>query len=184
LEKEHCGEYLAVWGPQVLPRLGLAERVQLCEQIARRLVPAHDAAIPHGALTPQHVLVAPGPRAWQVKLLAGTGPGPLDLSDMIRHGTGLLYLPGEIRGNPGAAASLRADRFALGVLFLQVLAANFQLSVEPGAEDLLPDERLRRYIRLADHFDASRRATVKQLAEWLACWPADAPLQDRRPTGI
>jgi DNA-binding winged helix-turn-helix (wHTH) protein len=170
VEREHYGETLVSWGPRELSDLGLAERVGLCAQIARCLVPAHELAIPYGRLTPGQVRVARGTHGFEVKLAVGKGLGPLDLLEIGRDGNELLYVPPEVRGNPSAPASLTGDSYAFAVLSLQVMAGDFLLSADPGAVDVLPDLKLRQYVLAGAYFDPRRRASIREMAGWLSAW--------------
>lgn len=159
------GERLAA----MTPTARLALFLQVCDAVAA----AHRVNVVHRDLKPANVLVAPAPGGtWSVQV-TDFGSGRLRPADgSVGAGAALgaslnaadlgsgdaltpAYIAPEVlRGAPGGAA---ADVFALGLLLMQTMAADFHLPLASGWERAIDDRLLREDIARATDADPARR---------------------------
>lgn len=155
-------------GIAAIPR---ALRVELIARIADALAAAHAIGVLHKDLKPANVLIAGDAadpvvrladfgsgRALEPERLAALGITRLGMtesrSDDTTSGT-LFYLAPELIA--GAAATVGADIYALGVMLYQIVVADFRRPLAPGWEREIDDELLREDISAAADLDPSRR---------------------------
>ncbi len=173
-------------GIAAIPR---ALRVELIARIADALAAAHAIGVLHKDLKPANVLIAGDAadpvvrladfgsgRALEPERLAALGITRLGMtesrSDDTTSGT-LFYLAPELIA--GAAATVGADIYALGVMLYQIVVADFRRPLAPGWEREIDDELLREDISAAADLDPSRRlADAGELARRLRTLPERA----------
>jgi serine/threonine protein kinase len=167
-----------------LAAVALAKRLDLAAQIADALAAVHSVGVLHKDIKPANILLhldeAGEPRIRLADLGSG---GALDLAQLDRMGITPLGFtvalePGEstfgtvLYAAPeilrGAAPSIQADVYSLGVVLYQLIIGDFTQPFAPGWESGVPDELLREDIALAAAGDpASRLADAAILAQRL-----------------
>jgi serine/threonine protein kinase len=189
---------------RVSPREALAIVPQICDALQF----AHDQGIVHRDIKPENILLD---RRGRVKVadfglakLAGTGSEPAGTEDTAGFSTltdaGKVmgtppYMAPEQREHPGEVDH-RADIYALGVVFYQMLAGELPgKSLEPPSRKVRLDVRLDEVVLRALEQEPERRyqqvSEVKTMLETIAATPdktvpsipADAPLPARMSSG-
>jgi serine/threonine protein kinase/DNA-binding winged helix-turn-helix (wHTH) protein len=162
----------------------LVERLELIANVASALSAVHSVGVLHKDLKPSNILVKPSGDGSVQLLLADFGSGGiLDPAYIKKLGiTRLgftktvaavdgqwatpLYLAPEVLG--GQPFTVKSDIYALGVIFYQFLAGDFQKLLSPGWEREIDDELLRSDIASAvDGNPNTRLADAASLARCL-----------------
>ena len=148
----------------------IAERIDLVARIAERVGHAHARGLRFGSLSPPAIVVGPQFREAPKFYL----PAALHRIDALCarlycgpwRGDPAFYIAPEVRmGNPVGVA---ADVFSIGIILLQVVAANWCLLPLPGWEAHVPGSDIRRLIAGMTHVDPSGRSTdLEELARAL-----------------
>ncbi len=169
------GEPLIAWCDS--RRLGVAERLQLFQQVLEAVAYAHARLVLHRDLKPAHLLVTP---EGQVKLLdfgiaklLDDGSSPVDATELTRAAgrvmTTAYAAPEQIRGEPLTTA---ADLYSLGVVLFELLTGHRpyapRLNTPAQLETAITEGHLVRAADAATEADAqargaTRRALVRQL---------------------
>lgn len=127
--------------------------VPILLQLAQGLAAVHERGIIHRDLKPQNIVIGPGPRGEQARLLdfgiarlmeLGTDSGPAK-PDLSPNTDPFMSLPGQAVGTPAYVApeqamanpvDTRTDVYAFGVVAYRVLAGRLPF-LGPGARDYL-----------------------------------------------
>ncbi len=169
------GEPLIAWCDA--RQLGVAERLQLFQQVLEAVAYAHARLVLHRDLKPAHLLVTP---QGQVKLLdfgiaklLDDGSGPADATELTRAAgrvmTTAYAAPEQVRGEPLTTA---ADLYSLGVVLFELLTGHRpyapRLNTPAQLETAITEGHLVRAADAATDADAeargaTRRALIKQL---------------------
>ena len=150
-----------------------AEEVRraLAVQLCRAVAAAHDAGVLHEDLKPSNILVAVDQEGTPVVRLADFGNGRLldaallgrlnisgdidpETLDGERSGTRAYMAPELFAGAP---PSVQSDIYALGLIVLQLVTRNFDLTFAPGWEDAVADDLLREDVNAASASDPQAR---------------------------
>lgn len=187
LELEDAGDPLPDWiarGP--LAGLSVDARVALFLPVVDAVAAAHAVGVLHGRLEPAAVRASPRGDVVQLRVadFAGGWADAPDAGDVAAddddpvHAAASPWLAPERLA--GAAATVRSDVYALGVLLWQLLAGDLRRPLGPGWERDVADPLLRRDIAQATDADPSRRtASAAALAERLRDLPARRERQAR-----
>jgi non-specific serine/threonine protein kinase len=167
--------------------LPLPLRLDLAAQIAEALAAIHGMAVLHKDLKPANILMRvdeagrPGiiltdfgsGRALdptRLDALGITRPDPDKTAPESSGGTQMYRAP---ECSSGAAPTVQADIFALGVVLFQLAAGDLRRPLAPGWEEIIPDALLREDIAAAAAGDPARRlADAAELARRLRALPA------------
>jgi len=149
----------------------LKTRIELAAEIADALSAAHGMGVLHKDLKPANVLVRTDDVGKPGIVLTDFGSGrALDLSRFAALGiTGFegpatgpettsgtaLYRAPELL--EGAASTVQADLYALGVLLFQLVTGDFRRPLAPGWEGLVEDKLLQSDIAIAADRDPAKR---------------------------
>jgi len=149
----------------------LQTRIELAAEIADALSAAHGMGVLHKDLKPANILIRVDSAARPGIVLTDFGSGrALDLSRFAALGiTGFdgpvtgpettsgtaLYRAPELL--EGAAATVQADLYALGVLLFQLVTGDFRRPLAPGWETLVEDKLLQSDIAIAADRDPAKR---------------------------
>ncbi|MFC0633597.1 protein kinase domain-containing protein [Brevundimonas balnearis] len=146
-------------------------RRTLAVQLCRAVAAAHDAGVLHEDLKPSNILVAVDQEGTPVVRLADFGNGRLldaallgrlnisgdidpEALDGERSGTRAYMAPELFAGAP---PSVQSDIYALGLIVLQLVTRNFDLTFAPGWEDAVADDLLREDVNAASASDPQAR---------------------------
>lgn len=184
VESEYGGLNLLAWSETQRSHGGLSREVclQIMTDLAEAVATVHSFRIVHNDLKPANVLISPSPvqgGRWQVKVadfgvasvLGENRLAEFQLGDRTLQppaagvgGTSLYQAP-EV--GPGRTPTLKADVYALGVIFFQLLCGDYQKTPYPGWEQQIGDPILQQDIEAACNVDAARRPEAHEFAECL-----------------
>ena len=149
----------------------LKTRIELAAEIADALSAAHGMGVLHKDLKPANILIRVDVAGRPGIVLTDFGSGrALDLSRFAALGiTGFdgpatgpettsgtaLYRAPEL--HEGAASTVQADLYALGVLLFQLVTGDFRRPLAPGWEALVEDKLLQSDIAIAADRDPAKR---------------------------
>jgi serine/threonine-protein kinase len=158
----------------------VAEAVAVIAQAAEALAAAHEKRIFHRDLKPSNLMLVPGPRGEQVKIIdfgiakvpAETQSGPeLRTRTGSMLGTPIYMSPEQCRGVP---VTDRTDVYSLGVLLFQLLSGRPPF-VSPADGDVLAMHILIPPPRLSQHMPEAPEALARLLDRMLDKQPAERP---------
>lgn len=147
-----------------LASIALAERIEVVAKIASALAAVHSVGMLHKDLRPSNIFVRPLAGGCVDIALGGLGSaavldaGHIDRLGITRLGftrtivpsghdpTESLYRAPEMLD--GAPCTVKSDNYALGVIFYQMLAADFHKALSPGWREHIEDELLREDLAL------------------------------------
>jgi hypothetical protein len=174
-------------------RLDRDTAVGLFRQIVLGVAAAHESGVVHRDLKPANVLLVAGERGWVPKiadfgLLKSTRADASTTASGIGMGTPGYMAPEQARD--ASAVDVRADVFALGCIFYEMLFGERSFP-GPGAIEALTASREGRYVRPAERAPDLPQPLVRLIEGCLAPDPADrfgacgpilALLRDEVPT--
>ncbi len=176
IRSDYCGQNLLEWGSSPeFAAFDLASRISLVAEIADAVAAAHSLGVLHNDLKPGNILVLSPPVAgvgWKIRI-SDFGIASLSRPQRLRDlqityhqtvhtgsqtasplGT-VMYRAPELAA--GAAPSVSADVYALGIMLYQVACGDFLETPSPGWRSRIPDPLLQQDIADAANVDPKAR---------------------------